>query len=238
MALYVYAITGKDHPLAVEDMTGVGAEPSPVRALASGPLYAVVSDVSEEIRPKRRDLLIHQEVQERLMEGGPVLPLQFGYTAADEATVEQALREDADGYLANLERLDGCAEYHVRASQNEEELLRQILRETPETRELNERIRAGDPDPQLPLTLGRTVAAQVQERQDALAAGLADALVPYAREHNVRPASGDDFLNLSLLISDDRKEEFLSAQAGLVRQLGDGVEFRLSGPLPPYSFVQ
>ncbi|MFJ5879416.1 GvpL/GvpF family gas vesicle protein [Streptomyces sp. NPDC093088] len=238
MALYVYAITGKDHPLAIEDMTGVGAEPSPVRALASGPLYAVVSDVSEEIRPKRRDLLIHQEVQERLMEGGPVLPLQFGYTAADEATVEQVLREDADGYLANLERLDGCAEYHVRASQNEEELLRQILREIPETRELNERIRAGDPDPQLPLTLGRTVAAQVQERQDALAAGLADALVPYAREHNVRPASGDDLLNLSLLISDDRKEEFLSAQAGLVRQLGDGVEFRLSGPLPPYSFVQ
>ncbi len=110
----------------------------------------------------------------------------------------------------------------MRASQNEEELLRQILRETPETRELNERIRAGDPDPQLPLTLGRMVAAQVQERQDALAAGLADALVPYAEEHNVRPASGDDFLNLSLLISDDRKEEFLAAQSGLVRQLGEG----------------
>ncbi|WP_030212316.1 GvpL/GvpF family gas vesicle protein [Streptomyces bikiniensis] len=238
MALYVYAITGKDHPLAVGDVTGVGADPSPVRALACGPLYAVVSDVSEEIRPKRRDLLIHQEVQERLMEGGPVLPLQFGYTAVDEEVVEQALRKDAEGYLANLERLDGCAEYHVRASRNEEELLRQILRETPETRELNDRIRAGDPDPQLPLTLGRAVAAQVQERQDALAAGLTDALVPYAREHDVRPASGDDFLNLSLLVPDDRREEFLTAHAGLVRQLGDGVEFRLSGPLPPYSFVR
>ncbi|MFC8492755.1 MULTISPECIES: GvpL/GvpF family gas vesicle protein [unclassified Streptomyces] len=238
MALYVYAITGRDHPLAVTDMTGVGAEPSPVRALACGPLYAVVSDVSEEIRPKRRDLLIHQEVQERLMAGGPVLPLQFGYTAADEATVEQALGKDADGYLANLERLDGHAEYHVRASRNEEELLRQILRESPGARELNERIRAGDPDPQLPLALGRTVAAQVEERQDALAAGLTDALVPYAGDHSVRQASGDDFLNLSLLVSDDRKEEFLSAWSGLVRQLGEGVDLRLSGPLPPYSFVR
>ncbi|MFC9342537.1 GvpL/GvpF family gas vesicle protein [Streptomyces sp. NPDC057020] len=238
MALYVYAITAENHPLDIGDLSGVGSEPTAVRGIASGPLRAVVSDISEKIRPKRRDLSIHQEVQEHLMRGGAVLPLQFGYTAADESTVEQVLLKNADGYLANLERLGGCAEYHVRASQDEEELLRQILHETPEARELNERMRGGDHDPQLPMALGQLIAAQVQERQDALASGLVEALLPFAREHTVRQASGADFLNFSLLVPDDRREEFRTVAAGLARQIGDGVEFRLSGPLPPYSFVE
>ncbi|APE25515.1 MULTISPECIES: GvpL/GvpF family gas vesicle protein [Streptomyces] len=238
MALYVYAITGEKHPLDLDGLSGVGSEPSPVRVVAAGPLCAVVSDISEEIRPKRRDVLIHQDVQERLMSGGPVLPLQFGYTATDESAVEQALRKDADGYLATLERLRGCAEYHVRAVQDEEELLRQILRDSPEARELNERIRSGDEDPQLPLALGQLIAAQVQERQQALSSGLVDALVPFARDYTVRQASGTDLLNLSLLVADDRREEFRTAEGNLAREIGDGIEFRLSGPLPPYSFVQ
>ncbi|MER6096512.1 GvpL/GvpF family gas vesicle protein [Streptomyces sp. NPDC001728] len=238
MALYVYAITAENHPLDIDGLSGVGSEPASVRGISSGPLCAVVSDISEKIRPKRRDLSIHQEVQEHLMRGGPVLPLQFGYTAADESTVEQVLQRDADGYLANLDRVEGCAEFHVRASQDEGDLLRLILRETPEARELNERIRGGDRDPQLPLALGQLVAAQVRERQDALASALVEALVPYAREHTVRQASGEDFLNFSLLVPDDRQEAFRTEAADLARQAGDGVEFRLNGPLPPYSFVE
>ncbi|MEE1814443.1 GvpL/GvpF family gas vesicle protein [Streptomyces sp. SP18ES09] len=238
MALYVYAITAEDHPLDLDDMSGVGSEPAALRTIASGPLRAVVSDVSEKIRPKRRDLTIHNEVQEHLMRGGPVLPLQFGYTAPDESTVEQALLKDADSFLANLKRLGGCAEYHVRAAQDEEVLLRQILSEDEEARALNERMRSGDIDPQLPLALGELIAGQVQVRQDALAAGLIEALTPFAREHTVRQASEPDFLNFSLLVPDDRREAFLTAEANLAREIGDGVEFRLNGPLPPYSFVE
>ncbi|MFF9066083.1 GvpL/GvpF family gas vesicle protein [Streptomyces sp. NPDC014891] len=238
MALYVYAITADDHPLDLDGLSGVGSEPAPVRPVASGPLCAVVSDVAETIRPKRRDLSIHNEVQDHLMRGGPVLPLQFGYTAPDESTVEEVLQKDAEGFLANLERLGGCAEYHVRASQDEEVLLRQILSEDDEARALNERMRSGDIDPQLPLTLGELIARQVQVRQDALASGLIEALVPFAREHTVRRASEPDFLNFSLLVPDDRREEFLIAEGNLAREIGDGVEFRLNGPLPPYSFVE
>jgi hypothetical protein len=238
MALYVYAITASDHPLDLKEMSGVGSSPSPVRSIGSGPLRAVVSDITEEIRPKRRDLLTHQEVQDRLMRDGTVLPLQFGYTAPDESTVQQVLARDEDSYLATLKRLDGCAEYHLRASQDEDVILRTILRETPEAQQLNERIRAGDEDPQLPLALGQIVAAQVQQRQEALASVLVEALLPFAQEHSTHPASGDDLLNLSLLVSESRKQDFLQAQSDIARQLEGEVVCRLSGPLPPYSFVQ
>lgn len=239
MALYVYAITGKNHPHHLDGLTGVGSHPSPVRTVAAGPLCAVVSDISEEIRPKRRDLQAHQEVLESLMADAVVLPLQFGYLASDDQAVQQALEENTDRYLATLARLDGCAEYHVRASQADEDpLLRRILRDSPEARELNEQILAGAQDPQLPLALGELVAREVREHQDSLAARLAQALIPYGREHVSHPPSSPDFLNLSLLVAQDRTEDFLAARANLAGQIEAGVDFRLTGPLPPYSFVQ
>jgi hypothetical protein len=179
------------------------------------------------------------EVLESLMADAVVLPLQFGHLASDDQAVQQALEENADRYIANLARLDGCAEYHVRASQADEDaLLRQILRDTPEARELNEQILAGAQDQQLPLALGELVAREVQERQDSLAARLVQALIPYGREHVTHPPSNPGFLNLSLLVAHDRTEDFLAAQADLAGQIEAGVDFRLTGPLPPYSFVQ
>jgi hypothetical protein len=191
------------------------------------------------VRPKRRDLAAHQEVQDRLMAYGTVLPLQFGYIAPDEGAVRQALEENAAAYLATLERLEGCAEHHVRASQQDEEpLLRQILEDSPEARDLNARIRSGDQDPQLPMALGELVAREVEVRQQTLADGLVQALLPFAREHVSRPPSGSEFLNLSLLVPQDRESDLLTAEGNLAREIDGGVDLRFHGPLPPYSFVQ
>ncbi|MFJ7956411.1 GvpL/GvpF family gas vesicle protein [Streptomyces sp. NPDC096319] len=236
MPLYVYSITAATHPCRLDGLTGVGTDPAPVRAITAGRLRAVVSDVDEEIRPKRRDLTAHQEVQDRLIADGTVLPLQFGYTAPDDRAVSEVLLEHADGYLAALERLRNCAEYHVKASQDEEALLREILGGSDRARQLNERIKAGDADPRLPLELGELVAAEVGERQERLAAGLVESLVSLAEDHSVRAPSDGDILNISLLVHDDNKDAFLRAETRLADQT-ERVRFRFNGPLPPYSFV-
>ncbi|MFE5717602.1 GvpL/GvpF family gas vesicle protein [Streptomyces erythrochromogenes] len=238
MALYVYSIAAKGHPQRLDGLNGVGTRPAPLRSVTAGALSAVVSDISEEIRPKRRDLLLHQEVQERLMADGPILPLQFGYIASDDDAIQDVLETNADKYLDALQRLEDCAEYHVRVSQEDEEpLLQQILQDSPQAADLNERIRSGDPDPQLPLALGELVAREVEARQESLAAGLVQALLPFAREHVAHPPTGNDFLNLSLLVPEKQKEDLLTAQANLGREIGGGVGLRFAGPLPPYSFV-
>lgn len=236
MALYVYSVVGADHPCRLDGMTGVGAEPGALRTVTAGELRAVVSEVDEEIRPKRRDLAAHQEVQTRLMEDGTVLPLQFGYIAPDEPAVVEALQQREAAYLDALERLAGSAEYHIKASQGEDAFLREVLDDSPEARELNDRIRDGDTDPRLPLQLGELVATEVRGRQESLAVGLMQALLPFARDHAVRTPAQGGILNLSLLVPDDRKDEFGAAVAGLAEQV-DGVDFRCAGPLPPYSFV-
>lgn len=239
MPLYVYSIAAKDHPHRLDGVSGVGSDPSALRTVTAGPLCAVVSDIAEEIRPKRRDLNAHQRVQELLMADGVILPLQFGYIATDDDAVRQVLESNAENYLGALQRLEGCAEYHVRASQTDEvPLLQQILQDVPAARDLNDRIRSGDQDPSLPLALGEMVASEVQVRQETLAAGLTEALVSFSREYMAHPPSGSDFLNLSLLVPEEQKEDLRTAEVNLAREIGSGIDLRFSGPLPPYSFVQ
>lgn len=236
MTVYVYSVIAADHPARLGHLTGVGAEPAPLRLVRTDQVCAVVSDIEQEIRAKRRDLTAHQDVQEQLMADGTVLPLQFGYTAADDESVKEALHQREDDYLAALRRLEGCAEYHVKASQDEEALLREILGESERARLMNDRIRAGDTDPRLPIQLGELVAAEVRDRQEFLAAELIRTLLPYARDHAVRPPADGDVLNLSLLVPDDVKAAFIEAEGALARE-AENVTFRFSGQLPPYSFV-
>ncbi|MET7386197.1 GvpL/GvpF family gas vesicle protein [Streptomyces sp. NPDC005529] len=237
MTVYTYSITFKDHPLRLDDLRGVGASPGPLRTVTAGPLTAVVSDVSEELRPKRRDIGAHQDVQQRLMEDGAVLPLRFGYTAPDDDAVRLALEERADDYSERLRQLDGCVEYNLKASQAEDMVLRQILSESPEARQLNDDIRDGRADPEAALRLGELVAQEVQARQEALASGVIEALRAFAREIDPGDPSGEDFLSVSFLVASDQEELFLATELSLAHQMGEGFDFRLHGPLPPYSFT-
>ncbi|MGC4982722.1 MULTISPECIES: GvpL/GvpF family gas vesicle protein [unclassified Streptomyces] len=236
MAVYVYSITFKDHPLRLDGLDGVGASPSPLRTVTAGPLCAVVSDAPEELRPKRRDIGRHQEIQQSLLTDGTVLPLRFGYTAPDEDAVREALEERGDEYAERLHQLENCAEYNLKASQDEEMLLREILAQSETARQLNDAIRDGTAPPDTAVRLGELVANEVRARQEALASGVIEALRPFAREIDSSPPAGTDFLSVSFLVSDEQDELFLATELSLAHQMGEGFEFRLNGPLPPYSF--
>ncbi|SDM51711.1 GvpL/GvpF family gas vesicle protein [Streptomyces wuyuanensis] len=237
MAVYVYSIVGKEHPLRLDDFAGVGDPPSPLRTVTSGSLAAVVSDAPEGLRPKRRDLTAHQEVQTRLMADGAVLPLRFGLTAPDDDAVREALDERATEYADRLGALEGCAEYNLKVKQDEEALLRQILEDSPEARELNDAVRGGTAGPDVSLALGELVAGEVDARHASLAAGVVEALRPFSRDQQTSQPSGEDFLSVSFLVAEEQEELFLATEMSVANQMGEDFEFRLNGPLPPYSFV-
>ncbi|MDI9885525.1 GvpL/GvpF family gas vesicle protein [Streptomyces sp. HNM0645] len=237
MAVYVYSVVGKQHPLRLDGLTGVGAPPSPLRTVTSGSLTAVVSDAPEGLCPRRRDLTAHQEVQDRLITDGTVLPMPFGLTAPDDDAVREDLEERATEYADRLGALEGCAEYNLKVKQDEEALLRQILEESPEARELDDAVRGGTAGPDVSLALGELVAGEVEARHASLAAGVVEALRPFARDQQTSEPAGEDFLSVSFLVAEEQEELFLTTEMSIANQLGDDFEFRLIGPLPPYGFV-
>ncbi|MEU0430072.1 GvpL/GvpF family gas vesicle protein [Streptomyces sp. NPDC006290] len=236
MAVYVYSITFKDHPLRLDGLDGVGPSPARLRTVSAGPLRAVVSDVPEEPPLEQRDIGAHQEVQKRLMTDGTVLPLKFGYTTPDDEAVRLALEARADEFADRLGQLEGCVEYNLKASQDEEMLLREIFSESEVARRLDDQVREGTAAPDAPPRLGELVAVETRARQEALASGVIEALRPFAREiHSTQP-DGTDFLSVSFLVSEEQDELFLATELSLAHQMGEGFDFRLDGPLPPYSF--
>ncbi|WEO93079.1 GvpL/GvpF family gas vesicle protein [Streptomyces sp. FXJ1.172] len=238
MSTYVYGIVAATHPALPEGMGGVGDPPRQVRILTAGELAAVVSEAPEGLRPKRRDLLAHQNVLAEAGGGGCVLPMRFGSIAPDDDTVTGVLAERADHYLERLRALDGRVEYNVKASHVEEAVLHRVMSENPTLRTLAEANRqAGGGSYESRLQLGELVvtAVQVREAEDALE--VRQTLEREAAAVAVGPESTGWLANVSFLVDRAGAEKFL-AEFEALRKSHPHLDLRINGPLPPYSFVE
>ncbi|GAA2249254.1 gas vesicle protein [Streptomyces ruber] len=238
MSTYVYGIAARSHPSLPRDMEGVGTPALKVRVLEEGELAAIVSDAPEDLRPKRKDLLAHQNVLNEAGAGGAVLPMRFGSVAPDDASVTGVLAERAEHYLERLKALDGKVEYNVKASHDQEAVLHRVMSDNPELRALAQSNRqSGGGSYEDKLRLGEMVAAAVQNREAEDAALLRQALENTAAAESVGPDSTGWLANVSFLVERAKAEEFL-AGVERVRQEYPHLEVRVNGPLPPYSFVE
>lgn len=238
MSTYVYGITAASHPALPDGLEGVGSPPRPVRVLTEGELAAVVSDAPEGLRPKRKDLLAHQNVLSESGADGCVLPMRFGSVAPDDGTVTAVLAERADHYAERLRALDGKVEYNVKAIHNEEAVLHRVMSENPDIRSLTEANRQeGGGSYEQKLHLGEMVVAAVKAREAEDATDVQHTLEPAADAVSVGPESSGWLANISFLVARDEAASFLN----VVEQVRTGhphLEVRVNGPLPPYSFVE
>ncbi|MFE1439581.1 GvpL/GvpF family gas vesicle protein [Streptomyces sp. NPDC058739] len=236
MSTYVYGITAASRTSAPEGVTGVGE--LPLRILKEGELAAVVSDAPEDLRPKRRELLAHQNVLAEAAADGSVLPMRFGSVAPDDDTVIGVLAERAEHYQERLRTLDGKVEYNVKASHDEEAVLHRVMSENPELRALAEANRkAGGGSYEQRLQLGEMAAAAVKAREAEDAVDVQQALESVAAAVSAGPESTGWLANVSFLVDRDEAEAFLTA-VDQIRQSRPHLELRVNGPLPPYSFVE
>ncbi|MFG3102314.1 GvpL/GvpF family gas vesicle protein [Streptomyces sp. NPDC048182] len=237
MSTYVYGITAVSHTLP-EGLTGVGDPAREVRVLEAGELAAVVSDAPEDLRPKRRELLAHQNVLSEAGTGGCVLPMRFGSVAPDDNAVTAVLQERAEHYQERLAALDERVEYNIKATHVEEAVLHHVMAESPEIRSLAESNRSsGGGSYENKIQLGELVAAAVKDKEAEDARALESALEPAADAVSVGPESTGWLANISFLVPQDSAEEFLAAVERVRRELPH-LEVRINGPLPPYSFVE
>ncbi|KAF4407175.1 MULTISPECIES: GvpL/GvpF family gas vesicle protein [Streptomyces] len=238
MSTYVYGIARGDHPGPPEGVNGVGDPPAPVRTLRAGELAAVVSDCPGQLRPKRRDLLAHQHVLAEAGAAGSVLPLRFGSVSEDDDVVRGVLEDHGEHYRGQLDRLDGRVEYNVKAVHREEEVLRQVVADDAEVRALQAANKAsGGGSYQDRLRLGELVANGVRAREVHDAKAVEAALAPLSEQQNPGPESAGWLVNLSFLMRRDATAPFVNAIEEF-QQANPHLEVQVTGPLPPYSFVE
>ena len=236
---YVYGVTraGED---AAPSRTGVGD--TPVQTIERGPVAALVSEVPGDSVPGRaRNLTAHSEVLREAMDGATVLPMRFGVLMPDADTVRRDLLEAREDWLTRmLDALDGRVEMTVSAMYREEVLLHEVVTEDATIRTLRERVRS---KPAAAthferIRLGELVAQAVEAHRSADAGAILDALRPFADAY----VSGESLheqmvVNASFLVRRDRLQEFDNTVESVSAARADRMHFKLTGPLPPFSFV-
>jgi hypothetical protein len=111
--IYAYAIcepTAADPPPG-----GVGLSGARLRVLESDGLGAIYSrHRARFVRPSTNLVLKHQRVVQRVMAGGPVLPLRFGTQLETEQQLARELAQRRQKLLCALDRVRGHVELGLR----------------------------------------------------------------------------------------------------------------------------
>jgi hypothetical protein len=238
VSTYVYAFTGASHPLPLDGLAGVGERKPALRLVRQDGLAAVVSDAPENLRAKRRDVEAHERVLDTLLAAGTVLPMRFGTVASDDEAVKAELASGAKRYTRLLKRLAGKLEVNVKAVHREDAVLRELLHDNRDLRDLSEALRAaGGGSQQDKVEFGRQVSVALDARRSQDAERVVAELRPHASAHKLGPPVDGCFVNVSFLLAATEREDFEASLSQLRQELSELAEIRLYGPLPPYSFL-
>ncbi len=233
--LYAYAVV--DSNRKIEDRVE-GIEREAVRNIPCREIGLAVGEIEGTIDGVDGSrALKHEEVVEKLMEKFTVLPMRFGTVFPAPADALAALESGYDLFRRNLERVRGKAEWGLR-----------VIWDGGKTRD--RLANAPGPPPALDATSSR--AKQYLEKK-RVQRRLERAFAEEAEEHIARV---DGFfagrvaekrleklkrdkllLNAYYLVRRESQSDFIKAYQRLRRESGD-LRFLLSGPWPPYNFVE
>lgn len=219
-----------------------GIDDAPLDLVAHGDVAAVVGEMHLDRPPGRRaDLMAYSRVLDALADSGAVVPVRFGSVLPDpDSIVEAVLAPDADLYADLLEQLTGRRQFTVRAAYRDQVALAEIVRADPQVAALREHTRDLPEDAAYAdrVRLGELVARAMEVKVEDDAAVLADAIVPFTAAHRVTLGSGsDDVVTVTVLVDDDRREEFEQQLEGLAEAVHERIRLQLVGPTAPYDFV-
>lgn len=236
---YVYCVT-RSQP--IDDFGTAGMDGQPIQLLTDGDLAVVVSaSAVQRYRLSRRHTLTHEQVIERAMELGTVLPVKFGTVAENEALIRQKLLRQRAGDLRQLLReMDGKVELGVKVIWNRERIFADIVENTPALRRLRDQL-ADLPASETHyerIQLGQMVEETLTQRRSTDADLFMDRLAPLAVDSRRNDVYGETMvLNAAFLVEKTREAEFDAAMETLDAEMNGLFEIKYVGPLPPFNFV-
>jgi hypothetical protein len=158
----------------------------------------------------------------------------------DRAVVEDFLAPAHDRLRAGLAELAGRVQLTVKATYDEQALMRAVVESSPAVARLRERVQ-GVPEAAAyydRIQLGQLVAAEVERARQRDGAVILARLEPLAVAARAEPPTAPEMaVNAALLVERDDVDGVARAVAELQAELAGRVTLRCIGPMPPYSFA-
>jgi hypothetical protein len=242
---YVYAIIPASYAGQEYEPLAFASPNEQFEVVADGELAAVVSDSSiagfgELPRGElMRYLTLHQKAVETLLDGSPVLPVKFGTLLADTDQVRSVLALGRSDIRRAFELVGDRLEVDVAVTWEPANVFAEIAQD-PEIAALKTQAEQLPPDQALSarIALGRLVKETFDGRRNQLRDALVAELTSCAARWRLNPVMDDGMvMNVACLVN-AAEEEALEDRAFELDQRHSGhLQFRLIGPLPPYSFA-
>jgi hypothetical protein len=263
-ALYVYLI-GLSHDLQIAiayPNAPVALESQePLSLVAAGDLSAVVSRVpltkygEGRFEAQLKDpvwaaekVMRHQAVTAFFSERQPVVPLRFGIIYSDSKKIEAMLSERAGSLISALARVEGCEEWALHLHADRSVLAEKITGLSPKLTDIRHRARSSSQGQayllgkQADKMRSAEVKSHLKKVADDLASSLGDAakalkrLQPADHELKQKPVLA---AKLVYLVPRKNVADFKKQAEKLAQRHGaHGFRIELTGPWPPYNFVE
>ena len=245
-AKYLYCIAKCSEERAFEDVAPIGNTNSPVHTISHDGLAAVVSDSpAREYRGTRAYMVAHERVQERVMRDFTLLPVRFG-TVADPASPVQDIRKLMEKRSQEFHRLltdmEGKVELGIKALwRDEKAIFEEILAENPAIRRLRNSLRRKPPEVVRfeGIPLGEMVKKALEDKKAREAPNLLAPFRPIATRTQENEVVVDRMIfNAAFLVDENREQEFDRVVDKLSEEWVRRIDFKYTGPNPPWNFVQ
>lgn len=221
MSLNMHGVVRADHPFTTAGF----------RLVTWQDLAMVVSERPGGRLPDQRDALAHLEMLSNLVMDGPVVPLRYGTTAADDDTVRtDVLAKSAAKLHEHLDRLDGTVEIHIYLTFDENAAIRAVFEEDPASWHTDQNL-----DLAARIRLGEHVAHRLSAWRRARGEVLLEPVAAIARAQVSLTEPEHTEERQAFLIPTGRLDHAHAAIAGLSSSAD--VDARLVGPLPAYNFL-
>lgn len=239
--MYLYGIV-KAASETLPPIVGIDGS-SPVRIVGRDGLGCAVSsyrgDAFETLSRERlvRTLLAHQRVVEHVMQRHVVLPVKFGTMLGSSREAIDLLVQGRSAFVDTLALSEDKIEIDVAATWDTDRVLREIGSEDVVVRAREAISGPGRPTVEDRVRLGQLVKASMDTRREEFRDRMVRFLRPVAIDVAAHALVSDELvINVAFLVERARQPELDQRIRALDALFEDGINFRVVGPLPLYSF--
>jgi Gas vesicle synthesis protein GvpL/GvpF len=237
---YVYGIIPSNEHVTFGKM-GIGRTGEMVYAVTHGDISAIVSRTGVFIfDPTRENALAHEHVIETVMKTHTIIPMSFGTVFRTDDDIREVLRSIYPSVKDVLKQMAGKVEFGLKVTWDRDHIVEELRRDHEEIHRFHQEITRKHLQSTYfaRMQLGRMIEKALTERSGEYLREIYEGLraICVASRDN-KPIGDKMIMNAAFLIERERETEFDAAVNRIAKKFGDRLNFKYTGPWPPYNFI-
>jgi hypothetical protein len=237
---YVYGVIQAKEPLAFGKI-GMGGTGEMVYTVHHGDIGAVVSKSPVFIfDPTRENALAHEHVIETVMKAQTIIPMSFGTVFRTDDDIREVLKSIYPSLKDVLKQMANKLEFGLKVTWDRDQIIEELKRQHEDIHRFHQEITRKHLQSTYfaRMQLGRMIDKALVERAADYVREIYEALRPVCvASRDNKPIGDKMIMNAAFLIHRDKESDFDESVNKIAQKFGDRLNFKYTGPWPPYNFV-